>query len=149
MSAVAIEAENYNELLYNERYTTSDYNVDKSRIFDILRNLDNTKSHGIDNLPPVLFAKISEVLWNSLYTLFYKIKQTCFFPRYWKRPSLFLRTKRNLKLMLPVTGKFFIHSILSKVFERCFFIDLYEHLSPWLHSSQFCFRTGINKGITT
>ncbi len=62
MSAVAIEAENYNELLYNERYTTSDYNVDKSRIFDILRNLDNTKSHGIDNLPPVLFAKTSEVL---------------------------------------------------------------------------------------
>ena len=93
--------------------------------------VDTTKSRGPDELPPVLFRNTSK-LSKSISQVFYKIQQTDTFPDEWKigkvSPLFKKGSKTDITNYRPIT----LLNIVSKVFEKCVFDDLYRHVINYI-----------------
>ena len=115
-----------------------DFSTD--RIVSICLNLDEKKSRGPDNLPPIVFKKTAAAISHSLNQLFSKILQTAQYPCHWKTahisPIFKKGNKEDVSNYRPVS---LLH-VVSKIFDKCVFMDLYEHYRSWFHNSQYGFR---------
>ena len=120
--------------------TISSFDCSEERIQSILKNLDVSKSSGIDAIPGCFLKATSSAVSHSLHQIFTKIQQTATFPESWKMavviPVWKKDDKRAVKNHRPVS----LLPIASKAFERCIFMDLYEHCSTMLSNAQYGFR---------
>ena len=69
-----------------------------------------------------------------------EILQTAQNPCHWKtahiRPIFKKGNKEDVSNYRPVS---LLH-VVSKIFDKCVFMDLYEHYRSWFHNSQYGFR---------
>ena len=111
-----------------------------SNVMQIYNGLHVNKASGPDSLPASIYKHTSSSISKSLCQLFRKKLQTSLYPTAWKLahviPIYKKGSKADVKNYRPVS----LLPICSKKFERCIFIDLYNHYSGWFHDAQFGFR---------
>ena len=117
-----------------------DFDISEQRIQNICRTLDCTKASGPDKIPAILYKNCSKNIAKSLNVLFYKIKQTCSFPSYWKCAIVNPTNKKSCKYMVENYRPVSLLAIVSKTFERCMFLDIYEFFEPLISNQQYGFR---------
>ena len=104
------------------------YNVSEDSIRSILSNLDVRKSRGPDEIPPIFYKNLSASLPKSISVIFSNIKRLRQFPARWKigcvSPQLKKSYPSSCDNFRPVT----LLNIISKVFEKCVFASLKNHL---------------------
>ena len=117
----------------------SDYDVSLSKITKVTSSLDVSKSTGPDRLPAALFRNC-KALSKSIASLFKSIKHTSIFPSDWKvgmvKPLHKKDNKAKVENYRPIT----LLSIISKVYEKCIFDPLYEHVANLMPTTQFGFQ---------
>ena len=123
--------------------TIEDFDVSEFRIENVCNSLDMRKATGDDNLPATLFKNLSSSLSISLRQIFTKIKQTSCYPDQWKMAIIIpiFKKKGDRSSVInyrPVS----ILPIVSKILDRCIFIDLYRFVEPRLSSCQYGFIKG-------
>ena len=120
--------------------TISSFDCSEERIQSILKNLDVSKSSGFDTIPGCFLKATSSAVLHSLHQIFSKIQQTATFPESWKlavvTPVWKKGDKRAVENHRPVS----LLPIASKAFDKCIFIDLYEHCLTLLNNAQYGFR---------
>ena len=99
----------------------------------ICNNLDITETREPDELPPILFKNRSQGLDHSLKQLFIKIKQTGVFPKQWKTAVITPIHKKGDKSDIRNYRPVSLLNIISKIFERCIFLTLYEHITSYTY----------------
>ena len=118
----------------------NDFDCSRARVHQILKDLDVRKSGGLDGVPATLLKNSCHELSKSMSQLFYKIKQTCKFPRAWKSGVVSAIYKKGDRRLVSNYRPISLLNIPSKVLERCIFMDLYPFLETYLHRAQYGFR---------
>ena len=100
------------------------WNLTSSTSIDVV----SEKANGQDGVPSIFYKMCAKTISKSVRQIFEKIKQTATYHQVWKQsqvsPVYKKGNKSNVKNCRPVS----LLSIVSKVFERCIFIQLYKHL---------------------
>ena len=113
--------------------------LDEHDVSKVLLELDVSKAKGGDNLPPSLFKNVPN-LARSFSQIFRNSMRIGTFPTAWKRAVITPIFKKGDKTLASNYRPVALLPQLSKVFERCLFVQLYEHLKGWFHSAQYGFR---------
>ena len=74
---------------------------------------------------------------------FYKIKQTGIFLNISKVSTVSPTFKKDCKSVVENYRQVSLLTHASKILERCFYLDLYEHFEPIVSLAQFRFRNGV------
>ena len=72
--------------------------------------------------------------------MFEQIKQSCSYPMDWKRAVVIPVHKKKSRTDVLNYRPVSLLSVPSKILERCIFVELFRHVAPALHASQFGFR---------
>ncbi|MEO1419252.1 MAG: reverse transcriptase family protein [Bacteroidota bacterium] len=133
---------NSHNLVHDELPTITDFDCSQERVKTIIDSLDPTKACGMDAIPAVVLKNVSATIAKSLSQLFNKIKQTCRFPDAWKIGVITAIHKKGSKVSVTNYRPVSLLSIVSKILERCIFLDLYAFLEPLFTPAQYGFRKG-------
>ena len=133
-------ASTVNEIAADHVPKLSKVKIETNNIRELMVKLKEEKAGGPDGLPNRVLKKFSAELAPSVASLFNTFQNEGEYPSAWKRGSTFPIFKkgdeRNVENYSPIT----LLSALSKVFERCIFNQLYEHVGPYISNCQFDFR---------
>ena len=114
--------------------------MSETLIATLLQDLKANKATGPDGVPPLLLMSLSQELCHSLYAIFKKIRQTCISPHVWKCAIVVPVHKKDSKNDVENYRPVSLLNCVSKVFERCIYLSLYEFLRPKLQPCQHGFR---------
>jgi hypothetical protein len=110
----------------------------------ILLSFDDNKATGPDNIPAKLLRCCAPQICTSLCDLFNQSLKIGKIPTAWKTSNVIpISKKAQLKEVSnyrPISNS--LLSIVSKVFERCVYNRLIEHVSNNIHQLQFGFLRG-------
>ena len=117
----------------------SDYQIDRDVVYNVLSNLDISRSRGEDQLPPVFLRKLATELTPSVFSVFRNIHNLDTFPEKWKlgivRPIFKKGKKSEISNYRPVI----LLNIVSKCFEKIAFSQIADHFIEYVNSVQFGF----------
>ena len=108
----------------------------------VLRNLDNNKAHGPDEIPARLLTETAYQIAPSLCLLFNKSLKCGIVPREWKIANVVPIHKKGDKDHVENYRPISLPSLVSKVLERCVFISTKEHAFSQINSCQHGFTSG-------
>ena len=108
----------------------------------VLRNLDNNKAHGPDEIPARLLTETAYQIAPSLCLLFNKSLKCGIVPREWKIANVVPIHKKGDKDHVENYRPISLLSLVSKVLERCVFISIKEHAFSQINSCQHGFISG-------
>ena len=117
----------------------SDYQINRDVVYNVLSNLDISKSRGEDQLPPVFLRRLATELTPSVFNVFRNIHRLDTFPEKWKlgivSPFFKKGKKSEISNYRPVT----LLNIVSKCFEKIVFSQIADHFIKYVNSAQFGF----------
>ena len=117
----------------------SDYQINRDVVYNVLSNLDISRSSGEDQLPPVFLRKLATELTLSVFNVFRNIHRLDTFPEKWKlgivSPIFKKGKKSEISNYRPVT----LLNIVSKCFEKIVFSQIADHFIKYVNSAQFGF----------
>jgi hypothetical protein len=119
----------------------SDIVITPDEVKNILLSLDDNKATGSDNIPAKLLRCYAPQICTTLCDLFNQSMKVGKIPTAWKTSNVIpIPKKAQLKVSnyRPIS----LLSIVSKVFERCMYNRLVEHVSINIHQLQFGFVRG-------
>ena len=116
--------------------------VEQARIEKILISLDVKKSCDPDDLPAAFLKNVFQTISKSLSQLFKKIRETSKFPKQGKCATVVPIFKKADKRNIAHYRQVSLLPVVSKLFERCIFIDLYDYMIEQLNDAQHGFRKG-------
>ena len=107
--------------------------------YQIITELDITKSRGSDGLPPIFFQRTAREMTSILHCVLKKIKRVRKIPDKWKvaavSPIYKKSDKRLMKNYRPVS----LLNIMLELLEKCMYRALYDHFIKFLTRSQHGF----------
>ena len=113
----------------------------------LLLSIDPSKAQGPDQIPARLLKECAQEISESLCLLFNKSFHTGIFPQQWKLANIVPILKKcpasNVQNYRPIS----LLSNIGKIFERCVFNRVINHISNQLHNFQHGFLKG--KSCTT
>ena len=133
--------------IYCEDPKTTNFETSVSTIRKYIDDLDETKSRGLDGIPPLLIKNLAAPLSKALNHIFRNIKRQKRIPKVWKisaiSPSHKKSSKKDVSNYRPVA----ILDIYEKIFEKCLYSHIYDCFSDQITSSQHGFVK--NKSVET
>ena len=129
-------------LIPSEGETIESFELTEHLVATILEGLDPKKATGPDGIPMLILKKLNKELSHSLHPIFQKIKQTSEFPHNWKCATVIPVHKKDSKIDVKNYRPVSLLICVSKVFERCVYLPLYEFLRSKFSASQHGFRKG-------
>ena len=122
-----------------ENPTLTNFNTSKLRIFEIMSELDTTKSRGPNGLPPALFKKSARNMCDCLHKLLRNIKRLRKIPDNWKVAAVSPIHKKGNRNKVENYRPISLLNIDSKILEKCIYIPLYKHFIKYLTRHQHGF----------
>ena len=116
--------------------------MSEGTVCSVLRNLDNNKAHGPDEIPARLLTETAYQIAPSLCLLFNKSLKSGIVPREWKIANVVPIHKKGDKDHVENYRPISLLSLVSKVLERCVFISIKEHAFSQINSCQHGFISG-------
>ena len=98
------------------------------------------KSTGPDNIGNIVLKNCYKSLPKSLLLLYKTVRNKYVYPSYWKISQVSPVFKEGNKADVSCYRPISLLCCISKVFEKIFFDQLYEHSRHKLHEKQFDFR---------
>jgi hypothetical protein len=95
----------------------------------ILNSLDTNKATGPNEIPARLLKNTAAIVAPSLCKLFNKSLQHAMVPRDWKLANVVLVYQKNNREHAENYRPIYFRPIVSKVLERCIFINMKQFLS--------------------
>ncbi|CAB3994357.1 Hypothetical predicted protein [Paramuricea clavata] len=120
----------------------NDIVLSEGTVRSVLRNLDNNKAHGPDEIPARLLTETAYQIAPSLCLLFNKSLKSGIVPREWRLANVVPIHKKGDKDHVENCRPIFLLSLVSKVLERCVFICIKEHAFSQINSCQHGFISG-------
>ncbi|CAB3982957.1 Hypothetical predicted protein [Paramuricea clavata] len=120
----------------------NDIVLSQGTVRSVLRNLDNNKAHGPDEIPARLLTETAYQIAPSLCLLFNKSLKSGIVPREWKLANVVPIHKKGDKDHAENYRPISLLSLVSKVLERCVFISIKEHAFSQINSCQHGFISG-------
>jgi hypothetical protein len=121
--------------------TIADLELTEGEVCSVLRTLDVDKATGPDKIPAVLLKNCAASGSPSLCELFNKSLSCGKLPREWKLSNISPIPKKNPSHEVSNYRPISILSLVSKVFERCIYNRITDHLSNQLYSLQYGFQS--------
>ncbi|CAB4015058.1 Hypothetical predicted protein, partial [Paramuricea clavata] len=110
------------------------------KVANVLRTLDNDKAHGPDGIPARLLTETASQIAPSLYQLFNKSLRIGVVPFDWKLANVVPAHKKGDQEFVENYRPISLHSLVSKVLERCVFNTIKDHIfcriNPCQHGKQ-------------
>jgi hypothetical protein len=122
--------------------TIADVELTEGEVCSVLRTLDVDKATGPDKIPAVLLKNCAASVSPSLCELFNKNLSCGKLPREWKLSNISPIPKKNPSHEVSNYRPISLLSLVSKVFERCIYDRIIDHLSNQLYSLQYGFQSG-------
>ena len=122
--------------------TISDLTLTEGEVRYVLRNLDEEKATGPDNIPAVLLKNCAASIAPSLCELFNKSLSSGHLPSEWKLSNICPIPKKSPLHEVSNYRPISLLSLVSKVFERCIYNRLIDHISSKLNELQYGFQRG-------
>ena len=116
--------------------------VREAEVRKMIKNLSTKKAAGYDEIPAQLVKKIGSKLVKPLTTLINQCIRTNTFPNQMKQANITPLFKKKDKLNKDNYRSVNLLPILSKIFERILYNQIYEFVSPMLHQYLSGFRKG-------
>ena len=128
--------------LTNEKIETLTISDDEIKL--LLKNIDITKSTGPDNISATMLKMCGDTLVQPIRIIFLNIVKTGIYPSQWKKANVTPVHKKNDKQLVDNYRPISLLPILSKIFERIIFKNLYNHLisNHLISKNQSGFRPG-------
>ena len=122
----------------------SNFDISRAEISDILSSLDENKSHGPDKLSVKMIKLCGNELSLPLKIIFDNILLTGIFPSSWKKANVTPIHKKNDKQIVTNYRPISLLPILSKVYEKIIFKNIYLFLTSnnLISKNQSGFRPG-------
>ena len=119
-------------------------------VFYLLRKIDEKKATGLDMIPSKLLKMAASIVAPSLTAIFTKSITTGIYPTEWKTARVTPVFKKGVKSDLNNYLPIFVIPVVSKVFEKIVYDQLYQYLNDnkLLSSCQSCFRS-LHSTLTT
>jgi hypothetical protein len=116
--------------------------VNESQIFRLLNNLSISKSTGCDKIPAKILKYSAAVILPSLTNLFNSSIGMGIFPSEWKIARVVPLHKKGSRSVLDNYRPISILPVISKIFEKILYEQLYEYFTTnnLLSEQQFGFR---------
>ncbi|CAB4026264.1 Hypothetical predicted protein [Paramuricea clavata] len=116
--------------------------VNESQVFRLLNNLSISKSTGGDKIPAKILKKSASVITPSLTNLFNSAIGMGIFPSEWKSARVIPLHKKGSRSVLDNYRPISILPVISKIFEKILYEQLYEYFTTnnLLSEQQFGFR---------
>ena len=116
-----------------------DYQINRDVVYNVLFNLDISRSRGEDQLPPVFLRKLATELTPSVFNVFWNIHRLGTFPEKWKlgivSPIFKKGKKSEISNFRPVT----LLNFVSNGLERIVFSQNADYFIKYVNSTQFGF----------
>jgi hypothetical protein len=122
--------------------TLSDIVITPDEVKNILPSLDDNKATGPDNIPAKLLRCCAPQICTSLCDVFKQSLKIGKIPTAWKTSNVIPIPKKAQLKEVSDYRPISLLSIVSKVFERCVYNRLIEHVSLNIHQLQFGFLRG-------
>ncbi|CAB4041278.1 Hypothetical predicted protein, partial [Paramuricea clavata] len=122
--------------------TISDLTLTEGEVRYVLRNLDEEKATGPDKIPAVLLKNCAASIAPSLCELFNKSLSSGQLPSEWKLSNVCPIPKKSPLHEVSNYRPISLLSLVSKVFERCIYNRLIDHISSKLNELQYGFQRG-------
>ncbi|CAB4025727.1 Hypothetical predicted protein [Paramuricea clavata] len=122
--------------------TISDLTLTKGEVRYVLQNLDEEKATGPDNIPAVLLKNCAASIAPSLCELFNKSLSSGQLPPEWKLSNVCPIPKKSPLHEVSNYRPISLLLLVSKVFERCIYNRLTDHISSKLNELQHGFQRG-------
>ncbi|CAB3995716.1 Hypothetical predicted protein [Paramuricea clavata] len=122
--------------------TISDLTLTEGEVRYVLRNLDEEKATGPDKIPAVLLKNCAASIAPSLCELFNKSLSSGQLPSEWKLSNVCPIPKESPLHEVSNYRPISLLSLVSKVFERCIYNRLIDHISSKLNELQYGFQRG-------
>ena len=112
-------------------------------VFNLLRNIDEKKATGLDMIPSKLLKMAASIVTPSLTAIFTKSIITGIYPTEWKMARVTPVFKKGEKSDLNNYRPISVIPVVSKVFEKIVYDQLYQYLNDnqFLSSCQSGFRS--------
>ena len=120
-------------------FELSEIFVSEEEVINYLRNLDDNKSHGPDEIHPRLLKVCCEQIGPSLCALFNHSLDCGRLPTEWKSANITPVYKKGSKELAENYRQISLLSIVSKTLERCVCNNLYHHVSGLISKDQHGF----------
>ena len=126
----------------NNMTTISDLTLTEGEVRSILRTLDEEKATGPDKIPAILLKNCANSIAPSLCELFNKSLSSGQLPSDWKLSNVCPIPKKSPRHEVSNYRPISLLSLVSKVFERCIYNRLIDHVSGKLSELQYGFQRG-------
>jgi hypothetical protein len=111
-------------------------------IVDSIRSLKGNGSVGPDKVPPYVIKGCCDLFVRPLEFIFNLALRTSTFPDLWKQakvvPIFKAGSRQDVKNYRPIS----IINCFAKVFEKCIYKKIFNHVKPWLVNNQHGFLPG-------
>ena len=121
------------------------FQITIEEIHTILKPLEENKSSGPVEIPPIVLSQCAKSLAPSLCALINKLLELGQFPEDWRNANIRLIYKSGDKFDITNYRPISLLSVASKVAERCIFNRIY----PLLHDQIYTPQHGFMKGRST
>ena len=120
------------------------FTITDNEIKLLLQNINTSKATGPDNISAKMLKMCSDPLVAPIKIIFLNILKTGIFPSQWKRANVTPVHKKEDKQLVENYRPISLLPILSKIFERIVFKNLYNHLisNDLISKNQSGFRPG-------
>jgi hypothetical protein len=122
--------------------TISDISLTEEEVCVVLKSLDEAKVTGPDKIPALLLKNCAVNISSSLCQLFNKSLSCVILPSEWKLANISPIPKRNPIHDVTNYRPISLLSLVSKVFERCIYNRLIEHVYGQIYELQYDFLRG-------
>ncbi len=122
--------------------TISDISLTEEEVCAVLKALDEVKATGPDKIPALLLKNCAVNISSSLCQLFNKSLSCGILPSEWKLANISPIPKQSPIYDVSNHRPISLLSLVSKVFERCIYNRLIEHVHGQIYELQYGFRRG-------
>ena len=122
--------------------TMSDFTLTEAEVCSVLRTINEDKATGPDKIPAVLLKNCATNISASLCDLFNKSLSSGLLPKEWKLSNICPIPKKSPHHEVSNYRPISLLSLVSKVFERCIYNRLTDHISSQLYKLQYGFQKG-------
>ena len=122
--------------------TIADISLTEEEVCVVLKALDEVKATGPDKIPALMLKNCTVNISSSLCQLFNKSLSCGILPSEWKLANISPIPKRNPIHDVTNYRPISLLSLVSKVFERCIYNRLIEHVYSQIYELQYGFLRG-------
>ena len=101
--------------------------IDKEKVFRIIRALDSKKAHGCDEISISMIKMCDTSIVEPLCFIFEKCLETGVYPSLWKKANVIPVHKKNSRQNKENYRPISLLPIFGKMFEKLIFDSMYEH----------------------